>query len=60
MIPANDIGRTPPDPELQPILAMEALQGLDRLLTGTRPSDTIEARQIAAIVRLIVQAAGSA
>ncbi len=45
------------DPELQRALAYEALCGLDHLLTGQPAGDSIPTAQIAALVRLITQAA---
>jgi hypothetical protein len=46
----------PPDPELQALLARDGLAALDRLLAGQRPGESIECREVGALVRLISQA----
>ena len=43
--------------ELAPYIARDALDGLDRLLTAQRPGDTILCAEIAAMIRLIADAA---
>jgi hypothetical protein len=46
------------DPELQAVLARDALLALDQLLTALPPGDSILCSRVGAIVRLIAQAVG--
>jgi hypothetical protein len=48
------------DADLQPFLARDALLGLDQLLAGQAPGETIGADRVGAIVRLIAQGMGGA
>lgn len=47
------------DPELAPILARDALDGLDELLAGQPPGEGIQYRKIGALVRVISFVAAS-